>query len=567
MKESVAVAKEADTKKVFSPTRSDEGIHRLRDEPERQLGSLRSVIGTIRRDGGTPSVDSIANELGGMPSSTQRASVLLALQRTHGNRYVQRVVAGIQAKLKVGQPGEIYEQEADRIADAVMLMPESQVQLQGKGKEEEEEILQTKEISSKTPELEFRIQTLQGSGQPLPESTRAFFESRFGYDFSRVRIHADRQAAEAARSVNARAFTIGRDVVFGAGQYAPETATGQRLVAHELTHVVQQGIGTSVTKIQRVVEGDITQMSITVDWARNLEDDELEQQIEIVRDQLTTLSSRTPEFEAARSNLQILEQEVSHPGRAAPEPTRMLTEWEQSIASRSEYRPLFDDDGRTLLGYYMSFGGYEEVRDRLGNVAWSDAIGLESPILSPIDFVGSGLIRVGGCLGVRFVTRFISRVTARRVASGISAGAASRMGRAVIDRLRETASRITTRITARAAARRATSELVGPVGRLTQAEIRQAITASGGRTITLYTKLTQAPVAGRAISVATEPALAEAAREGGQIFVARVPDILFHGMETIGVIIRSRTLMGGVVGTEIRVLPQAAETIIRFIVP
>jgi len=565
MKEAVAVAKEADTKKVFSPTRSNEGIHRLLDEPERQLGSLRSVLGTIRRDGGTPSVDSIANELGSMPLSTQRASVLLALQSTHGNRYVQRVVAGIQAKLKVGQPGDIYEQEADRIADAVMQMPESKVQLQGK--EEEEEILQTKEISSKTPELESRIQTLQRSGQPLPESVRAFFKPRFGYDFSRVRIHADRQAAEAARSVNARAFTLGRDVVFGAGQYAPETATGQRLVAHELTHVVQQGIGTSVTKIQRVVEGDITQISITEDWARNLEDDELEQQIEIVRDQLTTLSSRTPEFEAARSNLQILEQEVSHPRRAAPEPTNMLTEWEQNIASMPEYRPVFDDDGHTLLGYYRSSGGYEEVRDRFGDVVWSDEIGLEQPILSPVDFIGPGVIRVGGRLGIRFVTRFISRFTARRVARGVSTSAASRMGRAVIGRLRETASRITTRITARAAARRATSELVGPLGRLTQAEIRQAITASGGRTITLYTKLTQAPVVGRAISFATEPALAEAARGGGRIFVARVPDILFNMMETIGVIIRSQTLMGGVVGTEIRVLPQAARTIIGFIVP
>ena len=233
--------KKADTKKDFSPTRSDDSIHRVRNEPERQLGSLRGVIGNIKRDGGTLSVDSIATELSSMHTA-QRASALLALQRTHGNRYVQRVVEGIQAKLKIGQPGDIYEQEADRVADAVMRMPEPGVQWQAE--EEEEEILQTKENPGQTPEvtpnLESRIQALKGGGQPLPKSTRAFFEPRFGYDFSHVRVHNDASVAETARALNAKAFTVGRDIAFGAGQYSPETASGKKLLAHELTHVVQQ---------------------------------------------------------------------------------------------------------------------------------------------------------------------------------------------------------------------------------------------------------------------------------------------------------------------------------------
>ena len=87
MKESVALAKEADAKKDFSSTRSDNSIHRVRNEPEKQLGSLRSVIGNIKRDGGTLSVDSIATHLSNMHTA-QRAPVLLALQRTHGNWYV-----------------------------------------------------------------------------------------------------------------------------------------------------------------------------------------------------------------------------------------------------------------------------------------------------------------------------------------------------------------------------------------------------------------------------------------------------------------------------------------------
>jgi hypothetical protein len=84
-------------------------------------------------------------------------------------------------------------------------------------------------------------EVLRTGGRPLEAETRALMEPRFGYDFSQVRVHADARAADSARAVNALAYTVGRDVVFGAGQYAPHTAAGERLVAHELTHVLQQG--------------------------------------------------------------------------------------------------------------------------------------------------------------------------------------------------------------------------------------------------------------------------------------------------------------------------------------
>ncbi|MBC2762792.1 MAG: DUF4157 domain-containing protein, partial [ANME-2 cluster archaeon] len=94
--------------------------------------------------------------------------------------------------------------------------------------------------SEVTNELESQINAIKGGGRPLAESERAYFEPRFGADFSQVRVHTDTQAAETARAVNAKAYTLGQDVVFGAEQYAPETAVGRRLLAHELTHVVQQ---------------------------------------------------------------------------------------------------------------------------------------------------------------------------------------------------------------------------------------------------------------------------------------------------------------------------------------
>ena len=81
---------------------------------------------------------------------------------------------------------------------------------------------------------------LASSGQPLDASARAFFEPRFGHDFSRVRVHSNEAAAQSAREVNAHAYTVGRNIVFGDNRFAPDTYEGRRLLSHELTHVVQQ---------------------------------------------------------------------------------------------------------------------------------------------------------------------------------------------------------------------------------------------------------------------------------------------------------------------------------------
>src|SRR2546425_1560396 len=82
-----------------------------------------------------------------------------------------------------------------------------------------------------------------GGGNPLDRDTRGFIESRLGADFSDVRVHTDAKASESARSVQAHAYTVGTDVVFQSGNYAPESDSGKRMLAHELTHVVQQRSG------------------------------------------------------------------------------------------------------------------------------------------------------------------------------------------------------------------------------------------------------------------------------------------------------------------------------------
>lgn len=161
----------------------------------------------------------------------------------------------IQTKLQINKPGDEYEQEADLVSGQVMRMPEPRLQRAcacgGKCSEcqanqtwHEDELLQTKRIGSveagqsTVPPAVHDV--LRSPGHPLAPSARSFMESRFRRDFSGVRVHSDEKAAESARSLHALGYTVGRDIVFGAGQYAPGTLAGRRLLAHELTHVVQQ---------------------------------------------------------------------------------------------------------------------------------------------------------------------------------------------------------------------------------------------------------------------------------------------------------------------------------------
>src|SRR5688572_3133623 len=305
--------------------------------------------------------------------SASPGSHLLNLQRSIGNQALQRLINSqyIQAKLQVSTPGDPFEQEADRVADTVMRMPEpggsAQVQpksistqitrlaeptsdqsiedeetvspksmlqrvpvavreddedeekvapkidrieeqssdtpvlrsaadeepeeqveeapVQRQTEEDEEEEVQTKPSTvqractnceeemahDEKPEpvqlkaaqpgapnlggsVAKNVHAMNGRGNPLPPATRAFFEPRFGADFSNVRVHTDSQAAQTAKAINARAFTVGPNIAFGASQFAPESQQGKQILAHELTHVVQQGAATGSQRIHRAPE-------------------------------------------------------------------------------------------------------------------------------------------------------------------------------------------------------------------------------------------------------------------------------------------------------------------------
>ncbi|MDH3974187.1 MAG: DUF4157 domain-containing protein [Deltaproteobacteria bacterium] len=202
---------------------------------------------------------------------------------------------GIQRKLKIGPANDVYEQEADRVAEQVMRMPESRIQrkacssynenkegeqIQGRPVfggtatlvqrqlKEKGDVLQPKEATGRTRgvagDAQRNINHLRrGSGKPLSESERSFFEPRFGADFSRVRIHNNKGAANAAKSISARALTFGHHVAFGAGEYAPGTSAGRKLLAHELTHTLQQSEGSE--RIQRAETDDNPQHCFPTD--------------------------------------------------------------------------------------------------------------------------------------------------------------------------------------------------------------------------------------------------------------------------------------------------------------
>jgi hypothetical protein len=142
----------------------------------------------------------------------------------------------LQAKLKVNRPGDTYEHEADTIADRVM-STRPQYAVTGAPMHIQRFAEQSHGQFDAPASVD---QALASVGSPLEPAVRQDMEQRFGHDFSRVRVHSDPTAELSAREVNANAYTVGRNIVFGAGRFAPGTHEGRRLIAHELTHVVQQ---------------------------------------------------------------------------------------------------------------------------------------------------------------------------------------------------------------------------------------------------------------------------------------------------------------------------------------
>ena len=221
-------------------------------------------------------------------------------ERIQANPLWTQLATRVQAKLTVGAVDDPLEKEADSVADQVMMMPESVVQHAcpacaaggspcPKYREEERASIHRKANDSGASVPEGVVSNL-GPGRALDAATRDFMEPRFGQDFGQVRVHTDAQAAASARAVDARAYTLGSNIVFGAGAFTPGIAHGRRLLAHELTHVVQQ-------RHARVPAGQAANLSVTAPGDRS------EQEADRVADVVAEAGAAPPIVERPTAHL------------------------------------------------------------------------------------------------------------------------------------------------------------------------------------------------------------------------------------------------------------------------
>ena len=204
-----------------------------------------------------------------------------------------------QRKLAINEPGDEYEREADRVAEQVMRIADPA--RRSSGDESPASSLVQRRVSGAAttgvgaaPPLVQEV--LASPGQQPDASARAFLEPRFGQSLHDVRLHTDGRAQQAAESVHARAFTVGRHIVFGAGEYLPHSITSTLLLAHELTHVIQQTGGASVLARKSSAARGLDEGAVAV--AEQVAGDEVESTFDVAgassRGELSRLSAALP---------------------------------------------------------------------------------------------------------------------------------------------------------------------------------------------------------------------------------------------------------------------------------
>jgi len=225
------------------------------------LAPATSELGSVAQSG---SITAQASMLKRMPSA-QGQNMVTRMNRVQGNQHVQNVMKAmrknsspvahprVQTSMTVSTPGDAYELEADQVAEQVMTMtstpaappqdggaddPNTPPAIRRYVQRATQEDVGGKQVDAG---MDDKISQATRSGSPLPSGEKQFFESRMGVDLSNVTVHTDDQASQTAQDLSARAYTVGSSIAFNKGEYKPGTTDGRRLLAHELTHVVQQG--------------------------------------------------------------------------------------------------------------------------------------------------------------------------------------------------------------------------------------------------------------------------------------------------------------------------------------
>ena len=277
-----------------------------------------------------------AEPAGAARSAEPREHELWGLQRVAGNHAVVQLLKAQahRSRLNLVEAHDADEKSADEAAAQMMHAPERQLEggarcgcgaalaLPGScGKcRSAARVLQRRATGcapSVTGAPAIVHQVLDGPGQALDQPSRAFFEPRLGADLTHVRVHTDSHAAKSADAVGAFAYTVGHQLVFGDGQYAPGTQRGRELIAHELAHVLQQGAA-GRRSLRRRPRPDLLNVNLSPAEARAMSDGDLDQSMVLLRDQLASMSSDSRDYRGAQENLMVLEAESDRRKQPAP---------------------------------------------------------------------------------------------------------------------------------------------------------------------------------------------------------------------------------------------------------
>ena len=414
---------------------------------------------------------------------------------------------------RAGEVGDALEQEADLAADAAA---RDTVGTVGQGRA----------VSGGNAAVPAQVEGLHSPGWPLEPSTRARLEPHFGWDFSHVRVHTDTEAARSAEALGARAFTRGRNIVFAGGQYTPHTPESERLIAHELTHVVQQAAHsaplvqfqrahapaatpTPRIDVQRYADRFVVEVNGLAVAEVQTQDEQTPLQLNVTAEGSTVqvvlhhqggamLAAVPPPAgvsSAFRVELREIDERPStgrggipvEPGSGEAAPETMVevtvvrpgtlpwlggrgeregisvtpgavTDFEQQLQGDPSLfnGVVLDPETGEVIGYCMSRGGVSTYFDREGGTAGQTEIGVEHPLVDPIDLIPSpggvakGAVGIGGKLGVKFLGK-------KAAAKG------TRLSMAAIVRMRGVS-----RALLRRTAREAAAEAAGMVRRITQ---------------------------------------------------------------------------------------------------
>ena len=298
-----------------------------------------------------------------------------------GNQSLQRLLrsGAIQASLTVNEPGDRFEQEADRVADSVMRSPKPAVPevtpltaygLQRRcaecAAEEEEKGVQRSPSSLVAPAAAPRQveRVLGSSGRPLEAGVRDDLESRFGRDFSRVRVHTDAPASESAQQIQAKAYTAGDHIVFGAGQYAPAKPEGKRLLAHELTHVLQQSQD-GETRLQREEDDEPVDEQELAENEENEEEDNDEDKADEDQVMSPDLLASPPQPRAKKKKKKQDKTKSKTKPKAKPKPKEKETPVQPSAEEATEPSP----------GAVKAIEHAKKLHDQTSPAIWFDSWG------------------------------------------------------------------------------------------------------------------------------------------------------------------------------------------------